>query len=1136
MTSPLRRIRVALSLGAAIVLTCAGALSVGAQTTGVIRGKVIDGATTRPVDGAQVYVAGTELGTLTNSDGQYQFAVRAGTVEVRTRRVGYASTTKQVTVTAGQVTDADITLNKAAIALDAVVVTGTGAETEKRKLGNTVATIDAAALRNAPVQDVSEMLAAREAGVSVLPSGGLTGEGARIRIRGYASLSQPNEPIVYVDGVRVDRSGGFGDYIGTGGGGSPSRLDDINPEAIERIEVLKGAAAATLYGTEASAGVIQVFTKTGSRGSPRWDFMSEQGIVADPKNRYEDNWGFARYANLGDCVARLPDTTSTQSDCRSQPPFADALSQFYGTTVTAYTPFSRPFFKSLLETGYNSNYSGSVSGGTPSVTYYVNGRYARENGPWGGRNLGPAQDLDHSAQGSASLVLLPTSNVKIRVNAEYVDRFHQTPSNNNNIFGATAAALFGKPELAECYAGSVRTGTGQCAVPDSLGKPTPGTIGPGNPFGQAAFATVRENMQEQIKQNVKHFTGSLNLAYQPVSEIALEGTLGVDMVNQISTDFAPFGRDVDKFISSDPDGFKTIDDRTRREVTAEGKVTWTKKLGESFQSTLVGGGQGFVAKLEDAAEVGEHFPGPGLEIVSAGSTPTTYERILETVNAGAFAQEQLGYRDFAFLTVGGRYDRNSAFGKTSEGVFYPKASISVQPSSLPGWAGAAWRSTLSTVRLRGAVGQSGLQPGAFDKFTTFGPLASEPGPGLVPDNLGNANLKPEKATEWEGGAEIGVLHDRAAVDVTYWTRVTRDALWLRQYAPSGGFRRVQLSNIGRIDAHGWELGLNVLPINRSDVSVKVFANTARLHEIVTSLGGAPPLKVGGSYPRYRNFVKEGYEPNSLFGAKLVQPCSDRPAGATYACLQPGENAYDLNGDGKFDTDADMLACLTPLGATNPCKLKSLSSLLPVRVDEDGDGDFLDHYLGKSTPDWAGSFGLTATIVKNFEVSSLFEYKVGNYTITNLTYAFRNANPVIGRNSQRAAEVEATMLNPASTPQQRLAAAKEWLSLKALSPYDGLNQNENGKFLRWRELSLAYNLPTTASQRLGLRYITLKASVRNLALWTGYKGIDPELNVYGRGTADAGLDLSGIDPNFGEAIDAFGLALPRRFTFSVRFGF
>ncbi|OLE70660.1 MAG: hypothetical protein AUG74_07365 [Bacteroidetes bacterium 13_1_20CM_4_60_6] len=191
MTSPLRRTGAALTLGAAIVLTCAGTLAAAAQTTGVIRGKVTDAATGRAVDGVQVYVAGTELGTLTNADGQYQFAVRAGTVQLRTRRVGFASAGRSVSVTPGQIIDADLALNKAAIALDAVVVTGAGAETEKRKLGNTVATIDAAALRNAPVQDVSEMLAAREPGVSVLPSGGLTGEGARIRIRGYASLSQP---------------------------------------------------------------------------------------------------------------------------------------------------------------------------------------------------------------------------------------------------------------------------------------------------------------------------------------------------------------------------------------------------------------------------------------------------------------------------------------------------------------------------------------------------------------------------------------------------------------------------------------------------------------------------------------------------------------------------------------------------------------------------------------------------------------------------------------------------------------------------------------------------------------------------------------------------------------------------------
>jgi len=274
-------------------------------------------------------------------------------------------------------------------------------------------------------------------------------------------------------------------------------------------------------------------------------------------------------------------------------------------------------------------------------------------------------------------------------------------------------------------------------------------------------------------------------------------------------------------------------------------------------------------------------------------------------------------------------------------------------------------------------------------------------------------------------------------------------------------------------------------------------------------------------------VYEGYAPNSLFGAKLVGPCSARPAGATYACLQPGQYPYDLNNDKQFDTDADLLAAL---GAP-----RSLASLLPIMVDEDGDGDNLDHYLGKSTPDWAGSFGLTGTVLRNFEISSVFEYKVGNYTITNLTYAFRNSNATIGRNSQRAADVESTMLNPASTAQQRVDAAKEWLKLRALTPYDGLNQNENGKFVRWRELGISYNLPSEwASRHFGLRYVSLKASVRNLALWTPYSGIDPELNEYGRGAASS--DLNGIEANFGDGIDAFGLALPRRFTFTVRFGF
>src|SRR5256712_3972228 len=370
MTSPLRRMRAALALGSGLAWLCACALAAAAQTTGTIRGRVTDATTGRPVDGAQLYVAGTDLGTLSNADGQYLFSVRAGTVELRSRRVGYATATQQVTVTPGEVTEANFSLKQAAIGLDVVVVTGTGAETEKRKFGNTAATI--VPPRDAPVMTFSEQLAAREPGVSVLPSGGLTGEGARIRIRGSASLSQPNEPIVYVDGVRVDRAGGFGDYIGTGGGGSPSRLDDSHPEAIERIEVLIGAAEATQYGTEASAGVIQVFTKQGSRGSPRFDFMTEQGFSKYPSSRYEPEYGWVRTDALA---------ASQSASLGIDIPTVAELSAFYGRPVQPFEILSRNVPVELFETGVTNTFSGAVSGGTPGVTYYVNGRYSRENGP-----------------------------------------------------------------------------------------------------------------------------------------------------------------------------------------------------------------------------------------------------------------------------------------------------------------------------------------------------------------------------------------------------------------------------------------------------------------------------------------------------------------------------------------------------------------------------------------------------------------------------------------------------------------------------------------------------------------------------------------------------------------------------------
>jgi hypothetical protein len=507
-------------------------------------------------------------------------------------------------------------------------------------------------------------------------------------------------------------------------------------------------------------------------------------------------------------------------------------------------------------------------------------------------------------------------------------------------------------------------------------------------------------------------------------------------------------------------------------------------------------------------------------VVTAGSNPQVTESFVQTVNGGYFLQEQLGYQDFLFATVGGRYDYASAFGENAGGVFYPKVSASIVPSDRSSWTSPLG---LNTLRIRAAIGQSGRQPDAFAKFTTFAPLTSELGAGLQPSNLGNPDLKPEVSTEWEAGAELGVWDNRLGLDYTYWNRTVNDALIAKQFPLSGGFSRLQLANIGTLDASGHDFKVNAFLVQRPNWTLDVFASAAYIKQIITSMGGAPPLKVGGSYPRYRNFLKEGYAPGTLFGAALPGSCSARPAGASYMCLNAGEVPFDSNRDGKPDTEAEALSYLGTV--------RTMANLDPIRYDENGNGDFLDHFLGKPYPDWNMTFGGNVSMGRAWRINALFEYRGGNFTVTNLTDAFRNSHPTIGTNTITAAQVEAVITNPASTAAQRLDAAKIWWTrLKALSPYDGLNQNEDGSFIRLREVGVTWTAPSGLASKLGARDATFSMTGRNLFLKTNYTGVDPETNAVGRDTG------GGTDGNYLEAVDAFGWPLARRIAFAIRLGY
>jgi TonB-dependent starch-binding outer membrane protein SusC len=1019
------------------------------QESGRITGTVAS-EVGRPLNGVQIFIPGTGIGTLTNAQGTFALLnVAPGTHTVRAQLIGWGSTDTTVTVGAGASAVANFQLRESAIALDEVVVTGAGQAVEKKRLGNTVATINAEQIQNAPVANLAEVLQGREPGVVVQQTGGMAGEGANILIRGGASLSQKNQPIIYVDGVRVNSEGG------QGGAGAASRLNDINPDAIARIEVLKGAAAATLYGTEASNGVIQIFTKNGAAGAPQWQISTEWGFSKQIDDRYLPLAGFAR-----------SDTAAAR------------LTQFYGRTIQPFQAFETPLTPFIFETGSFQAHSLSVSGGSDVVSYFVSGRLSNEDGSYGGEQYGPAQDIDAQKQANANLSIYPWENLRLRLSSNFTDAYHEIPSNGNNTNGAFSLAIMSKPELAR--------------------GPAEGFIG-GNPTGAFAFSTIPETMNILTEERVRRFGGALTTTYTPMQDLSLETTFGLDVTNTLYEAFRPFGWNVSGVSSTNPQGQRLVRDIQKRDLTFDGRAGWNTQLADDWSSSLTLGAQLLISDRHRSDNNGNTFPAPGLEVTGAGLNQSVEEAILKTVNAGVFAQEQIGFRDWLFTTVGGRFDRHSAFGESAGSAFYPKASVSFVASDMPGYA-----LPFSTLRLRGAIGTSGLQPGAFDKFTTFDPLPSELGPGVSPGNLGNEDLKPEVSTEWEVGSEVGFFDNRIALNATYWNRTTKDVLVNRQFAPSGGFVNTQLDNIGEMKAWGLEVGANGSVWSSPKVSVNLFASASFLDRVVSSMGGAPDLKVG--YFRYLTWVKEGFAPGAFFGAKLAS------------------DAYpiDTNRDNVADSREEQLAYFASPRAAD--------AFLPLVVDEDGDGDLIDHYLGKPIPDWQGSVGAEITLLRNLQLVSMFEFKAGNFVVHNLSHEFRQNHAQLGRNTMPVAELEAVLLNPASTAEERLDAARDYVTQYGggLAPYAGMNAVEKGDYMRWRELSLAYTLPAALVARTGASSIVVSASARNLALWTGYSGIDPENNV-------VSADQDGVD-QYIYGTDGWRPGTPRRFTLSARVGF
>ncbi|MBA3344487.1 MAG: TonB-dependent receptor [Gemmatimonadales bacterium] len=401
-TDPAFRVAaITLLVAAAVLYRPASALAQDSTVAGVVLGT--GGAI--PLEGARVTIEGTPLLQTTGSNGRFRFQNVSGTeVTLRVARVGYQPASRVVRIGA---TDLSIVLREASVQLDEIVVTGQPQGTERRAVGNSIATIDApAALELSGAGDLTRLINGRAPGVTIVPNSGRAGAGPTITVRGLGSLSLNSEPLLYIDGIRVTNDVETGP-TGAAGGSVISRLNDIAPEDIASIEIIKGPAAATIYGTEASNGVIQVITKKGRVGKPQIGINVKQGTnwFQDPEGRIPTNYGFDGAGGI------LSQNLVQEENDRGTP---------------------------IWTNGYSQSYNVSASGGSEAVQYYLSGTYDDENG------IEPTNSLRRFA-GHANLSFPINDELDIGTSLNYVrGETHLGMDYSNGVFFNT---LYGFPFL-----------------------------------------------------------------------------------------------------------------------------------------------------------------------------------------------------------------------------------------------------------------------------------------------------------------------------------------------------------------------------------------------------------------------------------------------------------------------------------------------------------------------------------------------------------------------------------------------------------------------------------------------------------------------------------------------------------------
>lgn len=1061
-----------------------------------ITGLVTDGSA--PIVGATVAIKGQTTGTTTDEKGNFSLLVPITGATIRIRYLGMI--TKEIVIDANTPeTGLNIVLAKDPLMLDEVRVTAIGEQKSLRKIGYSTSNIEGKAIVSSGESGVIQGLSGKVSNLSITKNNGDPGSGGFIQIRGQSTITGNLQPLIVIDGVPVSNSS-FGGA--TDGVAQQSRLNDINPDDIASVEVLKGAAAAAVWGTRASNGVIIVTTKKGQKSSKKNNLSVEisSSLALDFVNREYTKQGVFGQGSGGKWVAnaggswgdKIANRSGSDSLNLNGPKFVAEDGTVYNTILKkgdnkVYNNANRD---QVFRMGVTFNNSISISSGNEKSSIYFNLSDWNQQGVLNGlsdyRRTTGRLNYSHSLN----------DKLKLSLNTFLSKIFSNRIQQGSNLDGLYLGYLRTSPDFDNTdytgtyyNAGGIPTFNAHRGYRRYLGNSAPTYNNPG-------WTLNKQTNTSDVTRVI--ITPEINWEWAKKSILTVR--TGYDLSNDRRITYFPFnsaatfanGGFTDDFIKQSELSFHAYN-RNAFEVNKNLNVNTTVGLLYTDRSYYNIGGTAsqFILNNQDRNAF--------INATSQNQKPTNEIENLE--NNRIYGIIDLDYLDKIFLQLTAASEAASTFKGR---FFYPSATLAYEFTKDV----LKNNNILSYGKLRGSVGRVGVEPPAYIWSTNYVNSSSTSGWGETLDGAqfggsiyrsnvqGNPNITPEQKVEYEIGTDLKFLKNKFSISATYYTNTTTGAIFAVEVPASTGFTS-KWDNAATVSNKGFEAEINVKVIDKVKLRVGVYGNIGINRNLVEDISGV----------------------NSIFLAGFTGTSSRAVAGQPLGVFWGGKWDRDASGGLVLDANGFPTAAVAEgvIGDPNAKYRAGLGSTVSWK----GFDFNILFETSQGNQMWAG----TNAVLDNFGITT----ETANETTINATDAgtIKNYNGVFVKDLANA-----TKNNDGSyTVRGNLKNFGSGNVLLDQNWYTGLGGGfgsvsehfiKDASWFRLREISVQYKIPSKIVQKIRIPGASVGFTGRNLALWSNIDGVDPELNLTGASN--------------GRGLDYFTNPATKSFIFSLKLNF